>query len=105
MADNLELNQLLEIARQAQKELNEWPYSTDKPMPRRTQQRWTALHAAMLLNLPVSIRLATGGVRAVRTMGSLTEHLLLFYSEMPNAEYCMEAVDLQLVVSIEKVEQ
>ena len=103
MTDNFELNELLEIARQARKELNDWPYSTGKPMPRGTQKRWAALHSAMLLNLPVSIRLATGGVRAVRTMGSLTEHLLLFYSEIPNAEYCMEAVDVQLIVSIEKI--
>ena len=103
--NNLSLNELLEIAEQGQKEWNEWPESAPHtPLPRGTRKLWDALHTGMIEDLPVSIRLATGGVRQVGSVGALTGNLLLFYSEILHAPYCMEAVDLRLVVSIEKVE-
>ena len=103
--NNAELNELLSITKQAQKELYEWPYgSMDKPIPTGTRKCWDSLRLAMRSDLPLSIRLETGGVRQIGTIGGLTENLWLFYSEIRYAGCCMEAVDLRMVTSIEKVE-
>lgn len=103
--NNTELNALLDKARQAQKEWDDWPYDlTRQPLSSRLEVGWSVLHAAITSDLPVSLRLATGGVLHVGSVGTLTENLLLFYSEIRYAGCCMEAVDLRLVTSIEKVE-
>ena len=103
---NAKLNELLSIAKQAQKELYEWPFGLmGKPIPVGTRECWDSLRLAMRSDLPLSIRLKTGGVRQIGTIGGLTESLLLFYSEIRYAGCCMEAVDLRIVASIEKVEE
>ena len=104
--NNAKLSELLEIAKQAQKEMYEWPFGLmSNPRPVGTRECWDSLRLAMRSDLPLSIRLATGGVRQIGTIGGLTESLLLFYSEIRYAGCCMKAVDLRLVTSIEKMEE
>lgn len=111
MANSIELTRLLEEAKKAELDWEAWEnvndiYDRSSPLAIAQSLRhlWTKLHIEMLQSEPLTLTLVSGAIRQARTIGTLTEDLLLYYAESPNARYTLEAVNLRFVMTIEKIE-
>ena len=110
MPDNFELNQLLEEAKQAQQGLDKWRRTSGyKRLPegellhQSAQNLWALCHRAMMEAVPIELTLANGEIREARTIGALTEDLLMFYSESFNSKSTNEGINLQFITSAEEM--
>ena len=112
MASNIELNRLLERAKQAQAQWDKWESEGDynrspewKALSRSSLDAWTAVHRAIREAEPCIVFLQNGETRNIGTVGVLTADQMMYYSETVNAKYAMQGTNLKFVASIEKVEE
>ena len=110
MADNIELSQLLDKAKQAQQAWDEWESEGAfdrvpewKLLYRSTRDAWTLLHRAIIESVPCDLLLKNGETRQIGTAGVLTSDLMMYYSPDKNAKYTFQGTSLKFVCKIEKI--